>query len=255
MDAGPPGKAGRFLGTVPFTAIVDQKNDAPHVDLFFPPNPARAIEVAEVEVMLPDDLEPRAVLRDFRGTQPFNLVIFAEKSAVKPVLMPVAERFGADTYFEGGEISDTHLYDMAARGHVGRAPDDRPDVLRRRPRRVLDAVRRRSQAASTPRQLVPGVDVRRPPRRPPARPGEGDRRRDPENPLPSSPLKAGEKRAGAWEQAFGIEQIELDAIATLRPDVLRQIAINGIKPFHDASLDRRVREVRRTVGAGSAGRA
>jgi hypothetical protein len=64
-------------------------------------------------------------------------------------------------------------------------------------------------------------------------------------PLPSSPFKAGEKRAGAWEREFGIQQVELDAVATLRPDTLRTIVRDGIRPFYDSGLEARVRDARR----------
>src|SRR5271166_4177666 len=40
--------------------------------------------------------------------------------------------------------------------------------------------------------------------------------------LPSTPLKEDEKRAGAWKEAWNREQTEIDALATLQPEVLRQ---------------------------------
>jgi hypothetical protein len=58
--------------------------------------------------------------------------------------------------------------------------------------------------------------------------------------LPSSPLKEGERRADKWREAFGIEQTEIDAVATLNPNLLRQIAADAIGPFHDGTLNRRV---------------
>jgi hypothetical protein len=62
--------------------------------------------------------------------------------------------------------------------------------------------------------------------------------------LPSTPLKATEKRADAWSHAMHIEQTEIDALASLRPDLLRRIARDAIAPFYDTSLDRRVTEAR-----------
>ena len=42
--------------------------------------------------------------------------------------------------------------------------------------------------------------------------------------LPSTPLKETEKRADRWREAHGgLEQTEVDALATLRPAVLREI--------------------------------
>jgi hypothetical protein len=43
---------------------------------------------------------------------------------------------------------------------------------------------------------------------------------------------------------MGVEQTEIDALAALRPDLLRQIARDAIAPFYDHTLDRRVTEAR-----------
>jgi hypothetical protein len=59
--------------------------------------------------------------------------------------------------------------------------------------------------------------------------------------LPSSPLKDGEKRADKWLELYGSEQTEIDALATLQPDVLRRIAREAIAPYYDAGLAARVR--------------
>jgi hypothetical protein len=58
--------------------------------------------------------------------------------------------------------------------------------------------------------------------------------------LPSTPLKETEKRAEHWRAAMEHEQTEIDALAALRPDVLRQIAEDSIRPFFDETLDARV---------------
>src|SRR5262249_38686390 len=62
--------------------------------------------------------------------------------------------------------------------------------------------------------------------------------------LPSTPLKETEKRASRWRQAFGVEQTEIDALATLQPDVLRQIIEAAFAPYYDTSLEERVDEAR-----------
>ena len=62
--------------------------------------------------------------------------------------------------------------------------------------------------------------------------------------LPSTPLKATEQRADPWRAATGIEQTEIDALASLRPELLRQVAEDAIGPFYDRTLDRRVFEAR-----------
>ena len=58
--------------------------------------------------------------------------------------------------------------------------------------------------------------------------------------LPSTPLKETEKRANRWREAFGVEQTEIDALATLRPDVLREIVDRAFDPYFDRTLKARV---------------
>src|SRR5262249_38788716 len=63
--------------------------------------------------------------------------------------------------------------------------------------------------------------------------------------LPSTPLKATERRADRWREAMGIEQTEGDALASLRPDLLRQIALDAIAHFYDDTLAEPLRRARR----------
>jgi hypothetical protein len=62
--------------------------------------------------------------------------------------------------------------------------------------------------------------------------------------LPSTPLKETEKRAGRWRETFGVEQTEIDALATLQPDVLRDIVEAAFDPYFDRTLATRVSEAR-----------
>jgi hypothetical protein len=62
--------------------------------------------------------------------------------------------------------------------------------------------------------------------------------------LPSTPLKPEEKRADKWREAWGVEQTEIDALATLRPELLRQVARDAIAPFYDSDLAERVAAAR-----------
>jgi hypothetical protein len=57
--------------------------------------------------------------------------------------------------------------------------------------------------------------------------------------LPSTPLKATEKRAKKWRAAMGHEQTEIDALLALRPDEMRRIAHEALRPFCDFTLDQR----------------
>jgi hypothetical protein len=57
--------------------------------------------------------------------------------------------------------------------------------------------------------------------------------------LPSTPLKATEKRADKWRARMGHEQTEIDALAALRPGELTRIALEALRPFYDFGLDAR----------------
>ena len=52
-------------------------------------------------------------------------------------------------------------------------------------------------------------------------------------------------RADRWREAFGIEQTEIDALATLQPRALYEIVTGAIAPYYDLSLAGRVRDARR----------
>ena len=61
--------------------------------------------------------------------------------------------------------------------------------------------------------------------------------------LPPVPMKASESRAGVWFERFGVEhQYELDALATIRPEVLERWLEAEIAPYYDRSLGRRLAE-------------
>jgi hypothetical protein len=54
--------------------------------------------------------------------------------------------------------------------------------------------------------------------------------------LPDSPIKRGDKRAAAWRERWGCEQVEIDALAALRPALLAQITRDTLAPYYDATL-------------------
>ena len=58
--------------------------------------------------------------------------------------------------------------------------------------------------------------------------------------LPSTPLKDTERRGDAWQAAMGVEQTEIDALASLRPELLQSIARDALAPFYDYDLQHRV---------------
>jgi hypothetical protein len=231
-------KVARWLGYIPFDQITDQRNAPPVVRIFEPPAPEPYITVGiDIEIPDADDIIPKLGVDDFTGVQPYKIVMVGEKSSLDSVLGPIAEEYGADLYLPTGCLSDTLIYQMAKIG----AEDGRPMVVlyfsdcdpsgwnmpvevarKLQAFKVLhfpDLEFEVHRAALTPAQVR-------------------------EFGLPSSPLKPEEKRADKWRAAMGVEQTEIDALATLRPDLLDQVARDAIAPFYDFELAQRVEEAR-----------
>lgn len=235
---GNAGKAARWLGYLPFDQITDQRNAAPEVRIFTPPDPRPYLTVgADVEIPDAEELMPQVALDGFTGAQPYKLVIFGEKSSLADVLGPLAESRQADLYLPTGEISDTLLYQMARIG----AEDGRPMVVLC----FSDADPAGWQMPISIARKLQGFkalefgDLEFQVRRVALTPAQVR-----EYGLPSTPLKATELRADAWRDAMQVEQTEIDALGSLRPDLLRRIARAAIEPFFDSSLDARVSEAR-----------
>jgi len=227
-------KAARWLGYIPFEQITDQRNSEPTVRLFERPEPVPYVTV-DFDVTIPDadSLLPKVFAAGFRGVQPYRLILIGEKSSLEDVLAPIAGRYQADLYLPTGEPSDTMLHRMAQTG----AEDGRPMAVLY----FSDAdpsgwqmpisVSRKLQAL---KELTFG-DLEFEVRRVALTPDQVG-----EYGLPSTPLKDTELRADRWQAAMGVQQTEIDALAALRPDLLRRIANEAIRPFFDSTLDERV---------------
>ena len=224
----------RWLGYIPWGMIRDSRNPEPVIHPHEPPQPEPYINV-DLKVYLPDenDLRPRPRLANFHGTQPYRLVLIAEKESCEPVLTPIATRFKADLFIVKGDPSDTRVWQMAKTADDDGRPMrvfylsdcdpagyNMPGVLAHKLRYFKEA-------------FYPSIDfdVHRVGLTP-------DQVR--EHDLPGTPLKAGEKRADDWIAAMGCEQIEVDALVQLRPELLHRIVIYALTPFYDHNLDQRV---------------
>lgn len=235
---GKAAKSARWLRYVAFDRIIDQRNDEPVIRRIDPMEP-HAFVTVDMDVVIPDveDLEPKVGLRGFTPAQPYRLVLVGEKSSLRPVLDPIADRYGADLYLPTGEISDTQIYMMARDG----AQDGRPMVVLYFADcdpsgwQMSISVSRKLQALRDLEFSGLELEVHRVALTP-------DHVR--EYGLPSTPLKDTEKRADAWSAAMEVEQTEIDALAALQPDLLTQLAREAIAPFYDSTLDRRTQQIR-----------
>lgn len=230
-----PAKAARWLGYVDFSAIADERNAAPvfHYQQETRPEPYLSVN-ASITLPSLEDLEPYIACIGFQGRQPYHLSIFGEKSSLEDVLLPIAREYEANLFLPTGEISDTQIHAMA-----------RHAIEDGRPLKVFTisdcdpagwqmpiSIGRKLQAIRT--LLFPELDFEV------VRVGLTPEQAK-ELDLPSAPLKETERRASKWVEAFGIEQTEIDALSTLRPDVLEQIVREALDPYYDHGLRERVR--------------
>jgi hypothetical protein len=233
------GKAARWLGYIDFDRIIDNRNSEPVIHRAPRVGPETSV-YGGLDISVPgvDELMPSPGVTGFAGRQPFALTIFGEKTSLEEVLLPIASRFEADLYLPSGEISDTLLYRMARDGDE----DGRTMVVLV----LADCDPAGHQmAVSIGRKLQALRDLRFPELQFEVVPVALTVEQVRELGLPSTPLKETEKRADRWREAFGVEQTEIDALATLRPQVLEDIIVKAIEPFYDASLAGRVAEAER----------
>jgi hypothetical protein len=228
------GKSARWLGYIPFEKITDNYNAAPVIFRKVKVVPKSMISVG-VEVAIPnaDDLVPTPVAEGFVARQAYSFAIFGEKASLQDVLLPIARAKQADLYLSAGEISDTLLYRIAADA----AKDGRPLIVFT----VSDADPAGYQMPiSISRKLQAFKDLLFPKLKFEVVPVALLPEQVHELGLPSTPLKAGEKRADRWVEAFGIQQTEVDALLALRPDTLREMVEAAFEPYFDDTLERRV---------------
>lgn len=228
--------AARWLGYIPFNQVVDRRNKEWTVRPLTRTDPFPYLTVG-VDVDIPDaeEITPRIEVDGFTGVQPYKLVMFGEKGSLADVLDRISESYKTDIYLPSGEISNVLLYQIARLG----AEDGRPMIVLC----FSDAdpagwqmpisIGRKLQAFKA--KLFPELQFRV--QRVALVPDQV-RQYD----LPSSPLKATEKRGDKWREAMGTEQTEIDALASLRPDLLRQITLDAIAPYFDRTLDERVHQ-------------
>src|SRR5262245_49747893 len=228
------GKAGRWLGYIPFERITDNRNSEPFILHKARVTPQAFVSIG-IDVTVPeiDDLDPRPIARGFQPRQAFHFVIFGEKASLEEVALPVARAKQADLYLPTGEISDTLLYRIAKDAN----DDGRPLVMST----LSDCDPAGTQMpVSIARKLQAFRDLLCPKLRFEVAPVALTVEQVSELGLPSTPLKETERRASRWREAFGVEQTEIDALATLQPDVLRGIIEQAFDPYLDRDLEQRV---------------
>jgi hypothetical protein len=233
------GKAARWLAYIPFDRIIDKRNAEPvtHRQSYVAPASGLSIGL-DVDIPDADDIEPLPVAKGFIARQAFSLACFGEKASLEEICLPWAEQHHVDLYLGQGETSDTLIFQIA-RDAVA---DGRPLVVFT----VTDCDPSGWQMViSIGRKLQAIQDLLFPDLRwelvvvgltPDQVRKLG---------LPEEPIKKGDKRAEAWERAFGVKQTEVDALTTpemQRRGILRQMLEEAIEPYIDRTLEERVKK-------------
>jgi hypothetical protein len=232
-------KAARWLGYIPFDRIVDRRNAEPLIYRRPRVDPAAEIIVG-LNIEIPDLVEPAPYAKGFVPRQPFQFVIFGEKSSLEETLQPIAEEKEADLYLPTGEISDTLIHRIAKDA----VEDGRPLIVFT----VTDCdPAGRQMAISIARKLQAQRDLLFPSLRFEVVPAALTVEQVRDLGLPSTPLKETEKRADKWRQAFGVEQTEVDALLTpqaLNDGILAELVERAFDPYFDRTLTARVAAAR-----------
>jgi hypothetical protein len=119
-------KAARWLGYVPFTRIVDERNAPP--ELYLPPYlkvEAKQHDGDQIEIPSLEEALPQLSSNHWPVVQAYRIILLGEKTSLKKVLLPIAEMVGGELLLPTGEASDTMIAELAARCSL----DSRPSVV------------------------------------------------------------------------------------------------------------------------------
>jgi len=245
-------KYARHLGLVDPKAFTDRRNPDPHI--FLPDNfyqeeiagwtynflnwclPLIAIELA-------DDLDWElpflsSVGYDYNeNMQPYHMEIWAEKSTMDDVLIPLCRRYSVNLVTGIGFLSITSVISLLERISRYKKPcrifyvsdfDPAGAVMPTAVGRQIEYYLE-GQAAGANVKLNPIVLTKE---------------QVTQYRLPRIPIKETDKRKNGFEERFGEGAVELDALEALHPNKLARIIKENIEQFRDGKLNKKIYEAR-----------
>lgn len=237
-------KAARYLNFVPASCFVDRRNDEPIVHLTirnalgYLTTDFTSLSQAGEELLRISEMpwHPELSLVSPTVGQQYHLEIWAEKTTVNDVLVPLAQRYGLNIVTGSGELSLTACELVLERVRMSGRPvrilyisdfDPAGMSMPVAVARKIEFLHRRSglNLDIQVRPVVLTVEQCR------------------EYALPRTPIKETERRAASFEARFGSGATELDALEALHPGTLQQILRREIERYFDTSLERRVAAV------------
>lgn len=233
-------KCARFLGYLPWDALRDARNSPPQVFRVKQNPPSWQMTVGEVDVWLPETLEPRVSIVGDLYRQPWQQILIAEKQGVSDVLLPLAKQYSASLVLPGGELSDQMLHDILKEA----AEDGRPLAIHQLgdfdPAGYQMAISTARTAQALRDSQFPDLTIR-------VHPVALTLKHCLDWNLPSTPLKETELRANRWQEAMGREQTELDAAVALVPSEFTSVIRDSLKQYFDEHVQGRAAEIRRDL--------
>ena len=231
----------RYLGLVDPGAFDDRRN--PNPQIYFEGDigldPFVQVEDPTDETFQFPDLPDLPVydVDGFSVAQPYHIEIWAEKSTMNDILIPLCELYSVNLITGLGELSITHVQWLFDRLHEHKKPcrifylSDFDPAGQSMPVAVSRKIEKFMQDAG-------GIyDLR-------LFPFLLTHEQCVHYELPRTPIKETEQRAKEFERKFGEGATELDALEALHPGELKRILTDAISLYIDDTLDERVDEVR-----------
>jgi hypothetical protein len=234
----------RYLDLVPIDAFIDQRadeaviylvNSEQHAELSIDEvNEANPPSLLRVSGFLPEP--PEYQFTPAKVDQRYHVEIWAEKTTVSDILVPLAQEFGLNLVMGAGDLSLTHCHQFIERVVASGRParilyvSDFDPAGRNMPipvARKIDFLIRR-------RRLELDIQLR---------PVALTHEQCVEHQLPRTPLKDTAHGKDRFEERFGTGATELDALEALHPGLLESILREEIERYHDTGLDDAVEEV------------
>ena len=228
----------RFLGTVPFGRIIDNRNAPPTIFTPEASPPATMLSSAFMfNIPSADELAPEPILAGNLARQKYRLAVVGEKSGLADLIAPICRSYEATLALPNGEISTTMIERLIADASA----DGRPLAVFY----LADCDPAGHQmAVSFARKAQAIIDLAFPDVRLRVHAIALTPEQSREWELPSTPLKETEKRADRWFEAMGVEQTEIDAAIVRAPDALTATLREALDAYTDQTIHKQAREAK-----------
>jgi hypothetical protein len=234
---------GVHLGLVPLDAYVDRRNPNPflYVEHFHAPYLGPESPITDRDPLfytlhfalpkLPNYGELQAGVMP----QPYHIEIWAEKSTMNDILVPLAQQYSVNLITGVGELSATAVRNLIDRIRNADRPVRILYICDFDPagRSMPVAVARKIEYELYRQGLDRDVQVR---------PIMLTHEQCVEYRLPRTPIKVTEQRAGRFEERFGEGATELDALEALHPGVFARIVSDEIDRYWNYEHDDQVQQ-------------